>query len=134
MRSRSTRVARCSSTNCATRWRRMGEAREGRVRLEIDGAVATIPTDNTEKRNAFDDAMDQRLFEILAELRERPDVRAVIWRGEGHSFSSGRDVSAIGTNQTDMSHHDLMTRGHKGILQLFDLEAPVIVAIHGWAI
>jgi len=107
---------------------------EDRVRLDIDGGVATITNDNPEKRNAFDDAMDQRLFEILAELRERTDVRAVIWRGEGHSWSSGRDVSAIGTNQTTMSHHELMTRGHKGILQLFDLEAPVIVAIQGWAI
>jgi enoyl-CoA hydratase/carnithine racemase len=107
---------------------------ETRVRLDIDGGVATITNDNPEKRNAFDDAMDQRLFEILAELRERPDVRAVIWRGEGHSFSSGRDVSAIGTNQTTLTHHELMTRGHKGILQLFDLEAPVIVAIQGWAI
>src|SRR3954447_15033551 len=107
---------------------------EQRVRLDIDGGVATITNDNPEKRNAFDDAMDQRLFEILGELRERPDVRAVIWRGEGHSFSSGRDVSAIGTNQTELSHHELMTRGHKGILQLFELNAPVIVAIQGWAI
>jgi enoyl-CoA hydratase/carnithine racemase len=27
-----------------------------------------------------------------------------------------------------------MTRGHQGILQVFDIEAPIIVAIHGWAI
>src|SRR6476661_9725085 len=33
-----------------------------------------------------------------------------------------------------MSHHDLMTRGHRGILQVFDLEAPIIVAMHGWSI
>ena len=61
-------------------------------------------------------------------------MRAVIWRGEGHSWSSGRDVSAIGTNTTELTHHELMTRGHRGIQQLFELEAPVIVAIQGWAI
>ena len=33
-----------------------------------------------------------------------------------------------------MSHHELMTRGHRGIQQLFDLDAPVIVACHGWTL
>jgi enoyl-CoA hydratase/carnithine racemase len=105
-----------------------------KVLLEISGAVAVITNNNPDKRNAFDDDMDQRLFEILAELKERRDVRAVIWRGEGKAWSSGRDVSVIGTNVTPLSHHELMTRGHRGILQVFDLDIPIIVAIHGWAI
>ncbi len=104
-----------------------------RVRLEIDGPVATITNDNPAKHNAFDDAMDVRLFEILGELRERPDVRAVVWRGEGPSWSSGRDVGSIGTTE-GLSHHELMRRGHRGIQQLFDIDAAVIVAFHGWAI
>ena len=107
---------------------------DDRVRLDIDGAIATITNDNPDKHNAFDDDMDAQLFAILAELRERPEVRAVIWRGEGKSWSSGRDVGSIGNNQTDMTHHELMTRGIRGIQQLWDLDAPVIVAIHGWAI
>lgn len=106
---------------------------EDRVRLDIDGPVATITNDNPEKHNAFDDAMDLRLFEILGELRGRTDVRAVVWRGEGPSWSSGRDVGAIGATQ-GASHHELMRRGHRGIQQLFDLDAPVVVAFHGWAI
>ena len=112
----------------------MPDPTETRVRLDIDGPIATITNDNPEKHNAFDDAMDQRLFEILGELKDRPDVRAVIWRGEGRSWSSGRDVSAIGTGHATMTHHELMTRGHEGILQVFDLPAPIIVAFHGWAL
>ena len=107
---------------------------EQRVRLEIDGPVATITNDNAAKHNAFDDAMDLRLFEILAELKDSPDVRVVVWRGEGRSWSSGRDVSAIGVPYTPEEHAALMRRGHDGIQQLWDLEAPVIVAIQGWAI
>jgi enoyl-CoA hydratase/carnithine racemase len=107
---------------------------DDRVRLDIDGAIATITNDNPDKHNAFDDEMDAQLFDILADLRGRPEVRAVIWRGEGRSWSSGRDVGSIGNNQTDMTHHELMTRGIRGIQQLWELEAPVIVAIHGWAI
>ncbi|MBN2622701.1 MAG: enoyl-CoA hydratase/isomerase family protein [Acidimicrobiales bacterium] len=105
-----------------------------RVRLEVDGPVAVITNDNPDKHNAFDDAMDLRLFEILGELRERADVRAVVWRAEGRSFSSGRDVGAIGGGEVDLSHHELMRRGHRGIQQLFDLDAPVLVAHRGWSI
>ena len=103
-----------------------------RVRVEYDGPIATITNDNPEKHNAFDDEMDARLFEILAELRVRPEVRAVIWRGEGKSFSSGRDVGSIGTMQVPMSHHELMRRGHRGIQQLWEIDAPVVVACKGW--
>jgi enoyl-CoA hydratase/carnithine racemase len=103
-----------------------------RVRLEYDGAIATITNDNPEKHNAFDDEMDARLFDILGELRGRPEIRVVIWRGEGKSFSSGRDVGSIGTAKVPLSHHELMRRGHRGIQQLWDLDAPVIVACKGW--
>ena len=104
-----------------------------RVRLEVDGAVATITNNNPAKHNAFDDEMDVRLFEILEELAGRPEVRAVVWRAEGRSWSSGRDVSAIGTNVSGLTHHELMVRGHRGIQQLWELDAPVIAAIGGWA-
>ncbi len=104
------------------------------VRLEVDGPVAVITNDNPDKHNAFNDEMDLRLFEILGELAQRRDVRAVVWRGEGKSFSSGRDVAAIGGGQVELTHHELMTRGHRGIQQIFDLDAPIIVACKGWSI
>ena len=104
----------------------------GKVRLEIDGTVATITNDNPEKHNAFDDDMDAQLFDILGELKGRSDVRAVIWRGEGKSFSSGRDVGSIGTLQVPLSHHELMRRGHRGIQQLWELDQVFIVACKGW--
>jgi enoyl-CoA hydratase/carnithine racemase len=105
-----------------------------KLRLDVEGRVAVITNDNVTKKNAFDDSMDVRLFEILGELRERKDIRAVVWRAEGDVWSSGRDTSVIGTNATDLTHHELMARGHAGIKQVFDLEAPVIVAFKGWAV
>ncbi len=102
------------------------------VHLDIDGAVATITNDNPDKHNAFDDDMDAQLFAALAEIKANPAIRAVIWRGEGKSWSSGRDVGSIGTNLTELSHHELMRRGHRGIQQLWEIDAPVIVACKGW--
>jgi enoyl-CoA hydratase/carnithine racemase len=43
-------------------------------------------------------------------------------------------VGAIGGGQVTLSHHELMTRGIRGIQQLWDLEVPVIVPVQGWAI
>ena len=106
----------------------------GTVRLEVEGPIATLVNDNPSKHNAFDDAMDAELFAALAELKSRKDIRSVIWRGEGPSWSSGRDVGSIGTNKTELTHHELMTRGHAGIQQIWDIEAPIIVAIQGWAL
>ena len=107
---------------------------ETRVTLAIDGPIATITNRNVDKHNAFDDAMDARLFEILDELAETPSVRAVVWRGEGKSWSSGRDVAVIGNNVTELTHHELMSRGHRGIQKVWDIPAPIIVAIQGWAL
>jgi enoyl-CoA hydratase/carnithine racemase len=105
-----------------------------KVRLEITGAIAVITNDNPDKHNAFDDEMDLRLFDILGELAQRRDIRAVVWRAEGKSFSSGRDVAAIGGAEVELSHHELMTRGHRGIQRIFDIDAPIIVACKGWSI
>lgn len=106
----------------------------GQVTVEFDGPIATITIDNPEKRNAMSDAMDVQLFDILGELKSRVGLRCVIWRGEGQSWSSGRDVAAIGNQQVDLTHHELMIRGHRGILQIFELDVPIIVPIQGWAI
>ncbi|MGH9210897.1 MAG: enoyl-CoA hydratase/isomerase family protein [Acidimicrobiales bacterium] len=122
----------------------------GTVRLVVDGPIATVTNDNPDKLNAFDDDMDAQLFDILGELRQRPEVRAIVWRGEGRSFSSGRDVGSIRdltVSRVDAdsapvagapgrtpyrSHHDLMRHGHRGIQQLWELDPPVIVACKGW--
>jgi enoyl-CoA hydratase len=104
----------------------------GEVRLAIEGAIATITNDKPDKHNAFDDDMDVQLFEILGELKTHPEVRAIIWRGEGKSFSSGRDVASIGNLKVELSHHELMRRGHRGIQRVWELDAPVIVACKGW--
>lgn len=111
-----------------------GGTTDDRVTLTFEGPVAVITNDNPDKKNAFDDDMDAALFAILDELAGRQDVRAVVWRGEGSIWSSGRDVSAIGSLQVDLTHHELMTRGIEGIQRLWRVDAPVIVAIQGWAI
>jgi enoyl-CoA hydratase/carnithine racemase len=104
------------------------------VKLSFDGPIAVISYNRPEKHHAADDAMDRRLFEILAQLHERPGLRAVIWRGEGKSFSSGRDTAQLGVRTEDISDFEFIERGHRGTRLFFTLPAPTIVALKGWVI
>ncbi len=59
------------------------------ITLEVDGPVAILSNNRPEKHNAANDAMDARLWELLAELHLRNDVRAIVWRGNGAPQPSG---------------------------------------------
>jgi len=104
------------------------------ILLDYDGPIAIVTNNRPEKHNAANDAMDRRLFEILAELHQRPGLRAVIWRGEGASFSSGRDTTELGIRTEDISDFEFIERGHRGTLQFLTLPAPILAVLKGWVI
>jgi len=104
------------------------------ILLEYDGPIAIITNNRPEKHNAANDAMDRRFFEVLAELHRREGLRAVIWRGEGASFSSGRDTTELGVRTEDLSDFEFIERGHRGTLQLLTLPAPILAVLKGWVI
>ncbi len=104
------------------------------IRLEYDGPVAVLSNNRPEKHNAANNAMDARLWACLAELHERRDVRCVVWRGEGRSFSSGRDTSELGVREEGVSDLEFIEAGHAGTQQFFTLHCPILVALQGWVI
>ena len=104
------------------------------ITLEYDGAVAILSNNRPDKHNAANDAMDARLWEILAELHQRDGLRAAIWRGNGKSFSSGRDTTELGVRSEDISDFDFIERGHAGTRQFFSLPCPIIAVLKGWVI
>jgi enoyl-CoA hydratase/carnithine racemase len=104
------------------------------ILLEYDGPLAIISNNRPDKHNAANDEMDARLWEILGELEQRPGLRAVVWRGNGKSFSSGRDTTELGVRTEDVSDLEFIERGHRGAQLFFTLPAPIVVALKGWVI
>ena len=104
------------------------------VLLDIDGPIATITNNRPAKHNAMSDAMDGRLWEVLAECHERTDLRAIIWRGAGPSFSSGRDTTQIGVRTEDISDLEFIERGHRATQMFLTMPCPIVVALHGWVV
>ena len=104
------------------------------VRLEIDGPIAVITNNRPEKHNAMSDEMDRRLWEVLAEVHELPELRAIVWRGEGKSFSSGRDTGQLGLRLEDISDLEFIERGHRPTQMFLTMPCPIVCALKGWVI
>jgi len=107
---------------------------EALIQIEYDGPIAILSNNRPEKHNAANDAMDAQLWEALAELAARPGLRAIVWRGNGKSFSSGRDTTELGVRTEDISDFDFIERGHAGAQHFFTMPCPILAVLKGWVI
>jgi enoyl-CoA hydratase len=108
----------------------------GRIELLRDGPVATIVLDHPERRNAVSVSMWRGLGAACAELKDDPEVRAVIVRGSGETaFVSGADISEFRTVRSgadaERSYGEVSGRGFAAVAAL---PQPVIALIHGFCI
>ena len=63
------------------------------LKVEKSGGVARVILDRPEVRNAFDDALIQRLHATFVSLGEDRDVRVVVLGGNGPAFCAGADLN-----------------------------------------
>jgi enoyl-CoA hydratase/carnithine racemase len=104
------------------------------IRVERDGALATIVLDRTDKRNALTAAMLQELRKIAEGFRGEPEIRAVVIRGEGAHFSVGADISQMGGTTPPTVH--LRRTAEAGALlmrAIREIHQPTICAMQGIA-
>ena len=108
-----------------------------------DGAVLTVTLNMPEKRNPVsDDAMVDRLCEVLGAADRDIGVHAVILTGAGSAFSAGGDLKAMQVPGSGGLRDALPAQTRRnyryGIQRLpamFQaLEVPVVAAVNGFAI
>ena len=104
------------------------------VLVRRDGPVAVISFNRPDRHNAANDALDAAFFDALEALHGDTDVRAIVLRGEGASFSSGRDTLELGARPEGVSDLEFIERGHAKTRLLLTMPAPIIVALKGWVI
>lgn len=108
----------------------MGEGEKVRFAVDARG-VATVTLARPERLNAIDLEMRDLLWTYLLACRDLPDVRCIVFRGEGRAFSAGADISEFGTAPSIMesrrARHD---RDLWGLL--LDLPVPTIARMHGY--
>jgi enoyl-CoA hydratase len=101
------------------------------VRLERDGAVASIVLSNPPLNLFTDDAFEQ-LLAAFGEVEES-DARALVWRADGEIFTGGVEVSAFqrvldsGGEEADRFAQPLID----AVRRLEAIEIPSIALVHG---
>ncbi|MEV4298972.1 enoyl-CoA hydratase/isomerase family protein [Microbispora rosea] len=115
------------------------------LRFEVDGEIATVTLDRPDKRNAQTFAMWSALARIGETLPEQ--VRVVVVKGEGPSFSAGIDLRmftpegvpgqesfASAATLGDTEFEQRIAEAQKGFLWLRRPEIVSIAAVQGHAI
>jgi enoyl-CoA hydratase len=109
---------------------------DGYTRLEIrrDGDVLHVVIDHpTSERNIVDEAMHHDLTRLFRELKQEDDARAVLISGRGTAFSAGGDFDWFTELRTPRRSFELRRDAKQMIWDLLDVELPVVVAVHGYA-
>ncbi|MEL7729002.1 crotonase/enoyl-CoA hydratase family protein [Citromicrobium bathyomarinum] len=118
------------------------------IKLDIDGAIATITLHRPEKMNAFTNVMRDEMIEAIDITDADDAVRAVIVTGEGErAFCAGADLTppknSDGTEKhvfsdpatvDDLSEPLVRDGGGRLVLRLFNSQKPLIGACNGVAV
>ena len=103
------------------------------VRVERDGAVATVVLDRHAKLNALTKSMWRDLGAAVAALSADDDVRCIVIRGAGEkAFSPGNDIGEFATTRADkaqaIAYGAVM---HETARALAECRHPLVAQIHG---
>jgi 2-(1,2-epoxy-1,2-dihydrophenyl)acetyl-CoA isomerase len=104
------------------------------LQLDVAEGVATLTLNRPDAMNALNLALKMELAQVIAELRERDDVRAVLLTGAGRAFCAGGDIKEMDPQRTAPAQRTRMLKILTTILiPLTRLEKPVVAAVNGHA-
>lgn len=110
-------------------------ARDGQVRLDIEGAVASIVFDRPAARNAMTWSMYEQLGAICERLGSEPGVRVACLRGAGgEAFVAGTDIEQFKSFQDGRDGVVYERRIDEGVARLEALPIPTVAVIEGWCV
>jgi enoyl-CoA hydratase len=101
------------------------------VRVDMHGPVTTVILSRPESRNAVDGPTATALADAFREFEADTSARVAVLWGEGDTFCSGADLTAVGTSRGNRVDGD--GDGPMGPTRL-RLSKPVIAAVAGHAV
>ena len=100
-----------------------------------DDGVLVISFSNPEKLNAVTAKGHSELVDVWPEIDRDPDVRAVLLRGDGTSFSAGGDFEMIGQIMTDQQvHRRVLKEARELVRNIIECSKPIVSALNGPAV
>jgi enoyl-CoA hydratase/carnithine racemase len=102
--------------------------------IDVRDGVGILTLNRPEVHNAVSDALRAALSDALKEVESRGDVRAVLLRGEGKSFCSGRDTRELGHRVEGVTHEDYIRNSQRIRRQQIELPKPLVCALKGYVV
>ena len=106
----------------------------GLVLVRVVDRVAVLSYNRPERHNARNDAMTLAWEHALHRALADPAIGAIVLRGEGPSFSSGRDVRELGARNAGESDEAFVARAQERQLKIVSSPKPVIAALKGYVL
>lgn len=107
------------------------------ILVERVGSTALLTLNRPEARNALDYQMRSELAQAVPQLRDDPQVKAIVITGAGQHFCAGGDVKVLAEAQAAerdiFEGRERILNIHRWFNELIDIEKPVIAAIDGVA-
>ena len=103
------------------------------IQLTLENNVATITLDRPEVFNSFNRDMASGLQEVLTACETDETVRAIVLTGNGKAFSAGQDLQEVTDPDLNPGFQNILNDYNAIILQLRNIEKPVIAAVNGVA-
>jgi len=104
-----------------------------KVILEIKKQVGIVTINRPEKRNALNQELRDKLYEIMRKIDSSNDIRVMILTGVGYAFVAGADIAAM-KKYTPEDAKSASKRGSELFLFIENMRIPTIAAINGWAL
>jgi enoyl-CoA hydratase/carnithine racemase len=105
---------------------------DGLVLFTCERGLATITMNRPDKHNALNDEMSHLFRDIFSGALEDPQVRCILLRANGPSFSSGRDTTQLGQRQPGDTDWEFVRRHQLIRTQKVESPKPVVAAIKGF--
>ncbi|MCF8104792.1 MAG: enoyl-CoA hydratase/isomerase family protein [Desulfohalobiaceae bacterium] len=100
---------------------------------EKEAGLAVIKLNRPKVLNAMNKQLWQEFQAALEDIRNDPELKALIITGEGRAFSTGADLKESKTRSAE-DYRDYLTELQEATRKIIRFEKPTIAAINGYAL
>jgi len=119
-------------------------SRAQNVVLTKEGMIATIALNRPDKLNAINDALLDELMQAFRQIENMPEIKVVLVKGNGRSFSVGQDLSGVSTSEVmppnpytkpyESEIFEMARRRFHRLRSIVDFPRFTIAQVHGYCL
>jgi enoyl-CoA hydratase/carnithine racemase len=102
------------------------------VKIELAAGIMTLTLARADKKNALSDAMYRAMSDGLERAESDPNIRVILFQGDGDSFTAGNDLADFSAQASGTATAD--SEAFRFIRNLGKATRPLVAAVQGNAV